>query len=108
MGFLSKLKGFAPKAGGADMGASTGKAKGKGIGGIGAMLLTSKMNKQATPDATKKPKARGPVGKLLEVSMAKEKMFKKGGTVKKSSDAAGRAMGRKTADAKGRAMKKGK
>jgi len=102
MGFLSKLKAVAPKAGGASMG------KGKGFGGIGAMIMASKVNKQVAPDATKKPKARGAVGKLLEVSMAKEKMFKKGGAVKKSSDAAGRAMGRKTADAKGRAMKKGK
>lgn len=103
---LGSLKKMLPKV----VGQAADKAKtsgGKGMGAVGMAMLASK-NKQVAPDATKKPKARGPVGKLLEVSMAKEKMFKKGGAVKKSSDAAGRAMGRKTADAKGRAMKKGK
>jgi len=96
MGLLSKMKEVMPKL-----------AKSSGKLGMGAAMIAAK-NAQPSAMPAKKPKARGPVGKMLEVSMAKEKMFKKGGAVKKSSDAAGRAMGRKTADAKGRAMKKGK
>lgn len=69
--------------------------KNQGVGGIlkGVSALATKKIPLAVLAAAKKA--------------ATNKTFKKGGAVKKSSDAMGRAVKRKTADVKGRAMKKG-
>jgi hypothetical protein len=60
--------------------------------------------------ASSKPmkKGFGAIGMMLETSKKPMVKLRKGGAAMKSSDASGRALGRKTADAKGRAMKKGK
>lgn len=72
--------------------------------------LVSKL-KEATAGKEGAKGARGalPAGLAgLVAKTIKGNAMKKGGMVKKPSDAMGRAVKRKTADVKGRAMKKGK
>jgi hypothetical protein len=57
---------------------------------------------------TRPRRGMGIIADLVASKIAKGNAMKKGGAVKKSSDAMGRAVKRKTADVKGRAMKKGK
>ena len=81
--------------------ASKAAPRGRGLSGVlqGVAALATKKVPAAILAAAQKAPA-GAAGRTAT--------FKKGGAVKKSSDAMGRAVKRKTADVKGRAMKKGK
>jgi hypothetical protein len=103
-------------------GAATKAApRGRGLAGVLQEVVTlasKKIPAAAAAAARKAPVAaapRGGMGPAAAQALAKKAVspmmglrMKKGGAVKKSSDAMGRAVKRKTADVKGRAMKKGK
>jgi hypothetical protein len=81
--------------------------------GVVAKAVSAAAKQAATATPGKAAAApRGAVGKAVSDAVkqvaGRALPFKKGGAVKKSSDAMGRAVKRKTADVKGRAMKKGK
>lgn len=110
MGMLKKLMPAVAKAAKAVSTGAVGKvasqAKGKPM--VGSVMMAVGKAKPDMGTMGSRAKASGPIGKMLGMSNTRGKMFNKGGAAMKSSDASGRALGRKTADAKGRAMKKGK
>ncbi len=92
------------KVGKAVTNAAKGAAESKKMGPMGVLNIALMKSKASKPPA----KAKGMMGAIGEAMQGKKLTMKKGGMAKKSSDAMGRAVTRKTADVKGRAMKKGK
>ena len=68
----------------------------------------AKAVKGVQPGGSRPRRGMSLIADLVASKIAKGNAIKKGGAVKNSSDAIGRAVKRKTADVKGRAMKKGK
>lgn len=104
MPFKKAIQAVAQAAKNAPAGAnSPRRGFGRLAGAISEALTKSGQTKAAQPR-----RGMGMVADLVAQKVLKGNAMKKGGMVKKSSDAMGRAVKRKTADVKGRAMKKGK